>query len=152
LSLCFLINKCTTLKYELRNKNCSRKALTTRNIFNLICLREQISIWYLHKLFKQEVVSSHTKQIHVTRSSLFIMLVYSNHPLLFSINLWTCINLLLGQTHLTSLNDFPWLETASKWCMNVMNKGYGRNWLWFIVLCESKNYQERLRKRMVSQN
>ena len=76
LSLCFLISKCTNLKYELRKKKlCSRKALTTRNIFNLICPREQIFIWYLHKIFKQEVVSSHTKQIHVTRSSFFIMLV-----------------------------------------------------------------------------
>jgi hypothetical protein len=74
-----------TLKYELR-KNCSRNDVATWNIFNLICSSKQIFIWiYLNKLFRQHVVSSHTRQIHVKRSSLLITPLYLNHRSLFSV-------------------------------------------------------------------
>ena len=67
-------------------KICSRNDMATQNAFNLICSSKQIFIWnYLHKLFKQEALSSHTRQIHVTRSPLFIMLLYSNHRPFFSV-------------------------------------------------------------------
>jgi hypothetical protein len=60
-----LLTVCVVPVKKVRNKflvnfwNCT--IFCVHPVFNIICPREQIFIWYLHKLFKQQVVSSHTK-------------------------------------------------------------------------------------------